>query len=185
MHNLTNRRGVFLVLLDLRATVDTVNHIIKLVLGRLASDIGIGGTVYQCFQSYLSVSVWLALSLIHKPYILFVSRFACCHSIKVRYCIYWENMPSSVPKLPLSMEPSRGKMMKSDNPAPDSLLDQQVSPSTHHQLDIIIIKQFLLSYYIYADDIQLLTSFDPSDVYNSFHHWCSSSYSCMHFYSSD
>ncbi len=45
-------------------------------------------------------------------------------AIKVRYCIYWENMPfipSSVPKLPLSMEPSRGKMMKSDNPAPDSL----------------------------------------------------------------
>ena len=44
--------------------------------------------------------------------------------IKVRYCIYWENMPfipSSVPKLPLSMEPSRGKMMKSDNPAPDSV----------------------------------------------------------------
>ncbi len=44
--------------------------------------------------------------------------------IKVRYCIYWENMPfipSSVPKLPLSMETSRGKMMKSDNPAPDSL----------------------------------------------------------------
>ncbi len=44
-------------------------------------------------------------------------------SIKVRYCIYWENMPfipSSVPKLPLSMEPFRGKMMKSDNPAPDS-----------------------------------------------------------------
>ncbi len=36
-------------------------------------------------------------------------------SIKVRYCIYWENMafiPSYVPKLPLSMEPSRGKMMK-------------------------------------------------------------------------
>ena len=29
-------------------------------------------------------------------------------------------IPSSVPKLPLSMEPSRGKMMKSDNPAPDS-----------------------------------------------------------------
>ncbi len=29
-------------------------------------------------------------------------------------------IPSSVPKLPLSMEPSRGKIMKSDNPAPDS-----------------------------------------------------------------
>ncbi len=29
-------------------------------------------------------------------------------------------IPSSVPKLPLSMEPSRGKMVKSDNPAPDS-----------------------------------------------------------------
>ncbi len=46
-------------------------------------------------------------------------------SIKVRYCIYWENMLfilSSVPKLPLSMGPSRGKMMKSDNPAPDSLI---------------------------------------------------------------
>ncbi len=47
--------------------------------------------------------------------------------IQVRYCIYWENIafiPSSVPKLPLSMEPSRGKMMKSDNPAPDSSLGE-------------------------------------------------------------
>ncbi len=51
------------------------------------------------------------------------------NSIEVRYCIYWENMafiPSSVSKLPLSMEPSRGKMMKSDNPAPDSLVPRHL-----------------------------------------------------------
>ncbi len=66
--------------------------------------------------------------------------FTCHFVIKVRYCIYWENMPfipSSKPKLPLSMEPSRGKMMKSDNPAPDSTLSHCNSLDTTWSSELV------------------------------------------------
>ena len=86
--------------------------------------------------------------------------------IKVRYCIYWENMafiPSSVPKLPLSMEPSRGKMMKSDNPAPDS------SKSRISRSNVILG----LIMYIVLDHVQMY-----SQMYA--HTWCVSTYSNDH-----
>ena len=49
-----NGSGVFLVLLDLSAAFDTVDHTICILLSFLENHIGLKGTVWQMFHSYLS-----------------------------------------------------------------------------------------------------------------------------------
>ncbi len=78
---------------------------------------------------YSMVFLETHLCWISAQYVILVWNHTA--TIKVRYCIYWENMPFIPSSVPLSMEPSRGKMMKSDSPAPDSL---------QHHIELILLE---------------------------------------------
>ena len=49
---IANRKGVFLVLLDLSAAFDTVDH--NILLDRMEREIGITGTALKWFKSYFT-----------------------------------------------------------------------------------------------------------------------------------
>ena len=51
LNAIDDRRGVFLVLLDLSAAFDTTDH--NILLNRLSYDFGISGNVRNFFKSYL------------------------------------------------------------------------------------------------------------------------------------
>ena len=52
MHSIHNQRGVFLVLLDLSAAFDTVEH--NILVTRMANEIGLTGTALAWYKSYFS-----------------------------------------------------------------------------------------------------------------------------------
>ena len=52
LHAIDNKQSVILVLLDMSAAFDTIDH--KILLNMLDERYGIGGTAHQWFQSYLS-----------------------------------------------------------------------------------------------------------------------------------
>lgn len=67
-YEIDNKRGVILVLLDLSAAFDTIDH--EMLIDRLSSEFGIRGTALQWFRSYptgrsFQVSVKNVLSDVH------------------------------------------------------------------------------------------------------------------------
>ena len=52
MHSIHNQRGVFLVLLDLSAAFDTVEH--NILVTRMPNEIGLTGTALAWYKSYFS-----------------------------------------------------------------------------------------------------------------------------------
>ena len=120
MHSLSLHRGVFLVLLDLSSAFDTVNH--DLLVKRMATDLGLGGTVIRWFKSYLS------------------GRTS-------RVCI--DGTLSEPTQLTYGLP--QGSIV-----GPSSF--------TVYTLPLgKIINTFGLCYHMYADDVQIYTSFDPKN----------------------
>ena len=119
MQHLSNRQGVFLVLLDLSAAFDTVNH--SVLLNRLTNDIGVGGAVLKWFESYLTGRTRVCIN----------GTFAEPHNLQY-------GLPQGSMVGPLSF--------------------------TIYTCPIgLIIKKYSLDYHIYADDIQLYVTFNPTD----------------------
>jgi len=121
MQSIANQQGVFLVMLDLSAAFDTVNH--ATLFSRLESEIGLTGTALEWFKSYFTDRTTRVL--INGEY----SDF--CH------------MQYGLPQ---------GSIV-----GPKSFTIYTIPIGR-------IIKKYQLSYHIYADDIQIWTSFNPSDL---------------------
>ena len=52
MHSIHNQQGVFLVLLDLSAAFDTVEH--SILVSRMANEIGLRGLALEWYKSYFN-----------------------------------------------------------------------------------------------------------------------------------
>ena len=120
MNHIHNQKGVFLVMLDLSAAFDTVNH--NILFNRLESEIGLTGKALDWFKSY------------------FTGRTTCV--------LINDNFSNS---LDMEYGLPQGSIV-----GPKSFTIYTIPIGR-------IIKQHNLSYHIYADDIQILTSFIPSD----------------------
>ncbi|XP_071806978.1 uncharacterized protein [Asterias amurensis] len=115
-----NQKGVFLVLLDLSAAFDTVNH--NVLFNRLECEIGITGTALEWFKSYFSG---------RTTQVLIDNTYSASHDM-----LYGLPQGSIVgPKSFTIYTIPIGRIIKGNNPL----------------------------YHIYADDIQIYTSFTPSD----------------------
>ena len=120
MGHVYNQKGVFLVLLDLSAAFDTVNH--DLLLSRMSHEIGVTGVALDWLKSY------------------FTGRTTTV----VIDGVY-----------------SMAKTMDYGLPQGSILGPRSF---TVYTIPIgRIIKKHSLSYHMYADDIQIFCSFDPSD----------------------
>jgi hypothetical protein len=112
-------RAVFVVMLDLTAAFDTVDHTI--LLQRLILDFGIKGTVHNWFQSYL-----------HSRTSLVSVKGASSDSVE---------LVSGVPQ---------GSVL-----GPQAFV-YYICTIGH------IIREHDIQYHLYADDVQLLITFDPN-----------------------
>ena len=52
MHSIHNQQGVFLVLLDLSAAFDTVEH--SILVSRMANEVGLRGIALEWYKSYFN-----------------------------------------------------------------------------------------------------------------------------------
>ena len=114
-----DKKAVFLVMIDMSAAFDTVDH--DILLQRLTDDFGIRGSVLLWFQSYLS------------------NRTSHVNAAG-----------SASSETPLKYGVPQG-----------SVIGPQVFTYYSHIIGQIIRKHSI-QYHIYADDVQLFLSFDPS-----------------------
>ena len=114
-----NHMAVFLVMIDMSAAFDTVDH--QILLQRLSHDFGLSGTVLRWFQSYLS----------NRSSQVIVSG-------------------SASSKLPMKYGVPQG-----------SVIGPQVFTYYSHTIGQII-RSHSLQYHIYADDVHIFLTFDPT-----------------------
>jgi hypothetical protein len=114
-----NHKAVFLVMIDMSAAFDTVDH--HILLQRLSQDFGLAGNVLKWFQSYLT----------NRSSQVVVSGTASS-------------------RLPIKYGVPQG-----------SVIGPQVFTYYTHPIGHII-RSHCLHYHIYADDIQIFSTFDPT-----------------------
>ena len=73
------KKHVFLVLLDLSAAFDTVDH--EILLDFLIGHVGLSGSVFHMLATYIPKTV-------HSEY-PFTMFFPLCHSLFLLFCLFW------------------------------------------------------------------------------------------------